>query len=91
MKNANEFIEKYNADEAFRNEVNTKAQALKGNGAENLFAAVVRVAESFGYAVTEDEVKAFRKAQSGELSDELLDSVSGGGATGCLAYKVQHC
>ena len=90
MKTANEFIEKYNADEAFRNEVNTKAQALKGNGAENLFAAVVKVAESLGYAVTEDEVKAFRKAQSGELSDELLDSVSGG-ATGCLACKVQHC
>ena len=90
MKTANEFIEKYNADEDFRNEVNTKAQALKGNGEENLFAAVVKVAESLGYAVTEDEVKAFRKAQSGELSDELLDSVSGG-ATGCLACKVQHC
>ena len=88
MKNANEFIEKYNSDETFRNEVKEKAQAMKGNGAENLFAAVVKTAESLGYAVTEDDVKAFRKAQSGELSDELLDSVSGGG---CLACKVQHC
>ena len=90
MKNANEFIEKYNSDETFRNEVKEKAQAQKGNGAENLFAAVVKAAESLGYAVTEDDVKAFRKAQSGELSDELLDSVSGG-AIGCLACKVQHC
>ena len=78
MKNANEFIEKYNSDENFRNEVKEKVQSMKRNGAENLFAAVVKVAESLGYAVTEDEVKAFRKAKSGELSDELMSSVSGG-------------
>ena len=78
MKNANEFIERYNSDEEFRNEVKAKTQALKGSGEENLFAAVVKVAESLGYAVTEDEVKSFRKAQSGELSDELLDNTAGG-------------
>ena len=78
MKASNEFIERYNSDEEFRNEVKAKTQALKGSGAENLFAAVVKVAESLGYAVTEDEVKSFRKAQSGELSDELLDNTAGG-------------
>ena len=35
MKNANEFIERYNSDEEFRNEVKAKTQALKGSGAEN--------------------------------------------------------
>ena len=90
MKNANEFFERYHSDEEFRKEVHRKIKPLKEAGAENLFTAVVKVAESLGYAVTEDEVKSFRKAQSGELSDELLDSVSGG-ATGCLACKVQHC
>ena len=44
MKNANEFIEKYNSDENFRNEVKEKVQSMKRNGAENLFAAVVKVA-----------------------------------------------
>ena len=90
MKTANELFERFNSDEAFRREIRAMVVALKEGGAENLFAAVVKVAESLGYAVTEDEVKSFRKAQSGELSDELLDSVSGG-ATGCLACKVQHC
>ena len=34
--------------------------------------------------MTEDDVKAFRKAQSSELSDELLDRVSGGVRIDCL-------
>ena len=78
MKTAYEFFERYHSDGDFRNEVKAMTQTLKGNGAENLFAAVVKVAESLGYAVTEDDVKAFRKAQNGELSDELMSSVSGG-------------
>ena len=78
MKNANEFFERYHSDEEFRKEVHRKIKPLKEAGAENLFSAVVKVAESLGYAVTEDDVKAFRKAQSSELSDELLSSVSGG-------------
>ena len=78
MKTASDFFEKNNSDEAFRNEVKVMTQALKGNGAENLFAAVVKVAESLGYAVTEDEVRAYRTAQNGELSDELLGNVAGG-------------
>ena len=84
MKNANEFIEKYNSDETFRNEVKEKAQAQKGNGAENLFAAVVKAAESLGYAVTEDDVRTYRTAHSGELSDELLNNISGGANYPCL-------
>lgn len=82
MKTAREFFEKYDSDEAFKAEVKNQ---LKAKGAENLFAAVVKVAESLGYAVTEDEVKEFRKAQSDELSDELLDRVSGGvSCVGCV-------
>ena len=78
MKNANEFFERYHSDEDFRREVHRKIKPLKEAGAENLFTAVVKVAESLGYAVTEDEVKASRKAKSIELSDELMSSVSGG-------------
>ena len=78
MKTANEFFERYNSDGDFRNEVKAMTQTMKGNGAENLFAAVIKVAESLGYAVTEDEVRAYRTAQNGELSDELLGNVSVG-------------
>ena len=76
--NANDFFERYNSDVEFREKVKAMTQTLKGNGAENLFAAVVKVAESLGYAVTEDEVRAYRTAQNGELSDELLGNVAGG-------------
>lgn len=78
MKTASEFFERYTADADFRQEIQGKIKAMKEAGTENLFAAVVKVAETLGYAVTEDEAKAFRKAQSGELSDELMDSVAGG-------------
>ena len=76
--NANDFFERYNSDVEFREKVKAMTQTLKGNGAENLFAAVVKVAESLGYAVTEDEARAFRRKQRNELSDELLESVAGG-------------
>ena len=78
MKTASEFFEKYASDGAFKTEVRNQVNALKASGAENLFAAVVKVAQSLGYAVTEDEVKAFRRKQSNELSDELLERVAGG-------------
>ena len=78
MKTAGEFFERYDSDEDFRKEVQSMIHTLKGNGAENLFAAMAKAAESLGFAVTEDDVRAFRTAQNGELSDELLGNVAGG-------------
>ena len=83
MKTASEFFEKYASDGAFKNEVHNQVKALKEGGAENLFAAVVKVAEALGYAVTEDEAKAFRRMQSNELADVLLDNFAGGFPRDC--------
>ena len=84
MKTANELFERLNSDEAFRREIRAMVVALKEGGAENLFAAMAKAAESLGYAVTEDEVRTYRTAHSGELSDELLNNISGGANYPCL-------
>ena len=84
MKTANELFERFNSDEAFRREIRATVVALKEGGAENLFAAMAKAAESLGYAVTEDEVRTYRTAHSGELSDELLNNISGGANYPCL-------
>ena len=84
MKTASEFFEKYASDGAFKKEVHNQVKTLKEGGSENLFAAVVKVAEALGYAVTEDEVRTYRTAHSGELSDELLNNISGGANYPCL-------
>ena len=92
MKTAMEFFEKYASDGAFKTEVHNQVKALKEAGSENLFAAVVKAAESLGYAVTEDEVKAYRKEQSCEMSDELLNKVSGGFICGvCVCEGGRLC
>ena len=92
MKTASEFLEKYASDVAFKREVHDQVKALKEAGAENLFAAVVKVAEALGYAVTEAEVKAYRKDQSCEMSDELLNKVSGGFICGvCVCEGGSLC
>ena len=92
MKTAREFFEKYASDGAFKTEVHNQVKALKEAGSENLFAAVVKAAESLGYAVTEDEVKAYRKNQSCEMSDELLNKVSGGFICGvCVCEGGRLC
>ena len=92
MKTASEFFEKYASDGAFKKEVHNQVKTLKEGGAENLFAAVVKTADTLGYAVTEDEVKAYRKNQSCEMSDELLNKVSGGFICGvCVCEGGRLC
>ena len=89
MKTAKEFFERYDLDERFCKEVNATIKTLKAGGADNLFTAAVQAAGSLGYTVTEEEVKAFRMKQSSELSDELLESVSGGTEYWGNCYKIQ--
>lgn len=88
MKTASEFFEKYASDGAFKKEVHNQVKALKEAGTENLFAAVAKTAEALGYAVTEDDVKAFRRMQSRELSDELLDNIAGGFPRDCSSCSA---
>ena len=88
MKTAGEFFERYDSDEDFRKEVQSMIHTLKGNGAENLFAAMAKAAESLGFAVTEDDVKAFRRMQSNELADELLDNIAGGFPRDCSSCSA---
>ncbi len=78
MKSSKEFFEKYNADGEFRKEVDTLIKKLKAEGESSLFTAVVKIAESFDYSMTEEEVREYRKSRSGEVSDDLLADVSGG-------------
>ena len=78
MKSSKEFFEKYNADGEFKREVDTLIKKLKVEGTTSLFTAVVKIAETFDYSMTEDEVREYRKSRSGELSDDLLADVSGG-------------
>ena len=90
MKTTQELIEKIKTDKAFAAEVKAKIKAQKDAGASNYVEALSKIAEELGYEVSEEEIKAFRKAQAEKLDMEQLDLVSGGGIgdiLGCYMHS----
>jgi predicted ribosomally synthesized peptide with nif11-like leader len=76
---ANQFVNKAMADQALQQEVNA---AVAGRDEAAAAEAVVAVGRTHGYEFSAEEVQAARAAvkdrRSRELSDEDLQSVSGG-------------
>jgi predicted ribosomally synthesized peptide with nif11-like leader len=81
IENAKAFYEKVSADDGLRQKI---GQLAKENP-KGIEAAIIKTAEENGFVFTEEEMKAFidEKAKiinsNGELSDNELEAVAGGG------------
>lgn len=85
MSQALEFLNKVNVDSALKASV--KAAVEKAANKEEEVQAVTQIAKNAGFDVSADELKAVveSKLQAGELSDDELEKVAGGGAAGDIA------
>lgn len=80
-----EFLLKVNQDSALKAAV--KAAVEKAANKDEEVQAVTQIAKNAGFDVSADGLKAVveRKLQAGELSDDELEKVAGGGAAGDIA------
>lgn len=80
-----EFLKKVNEDSALKAAV--KAAVEKAANKEEEIQAVAQIAQKAGYDVSASQLKAVvaKKLQAGELSDDELEKVAGGGAAGDVA------
>ncbi|MEQ8167563.1 MAG: Nif11-like leader peptide family natural product precursor [Candidatus Eremiobacterota bacterium] len=77
LESAKAFVEKINTDEDFRN----KVTGFKDTESRMAFV------KSQGFDFTADDIKSAK----GELSDELLDAIAGGGCGNFLMDGSQIC
>ncbi len=76
-ESAKEFLKKFAADEAFRKSIENAA-----NDADRQ-----NIVKEAGFNFTKDEIKAIG-AESGELSEQELEKVAGGGSASWIAVGV---
>ena len=89
MNKFEEFLKKVSSDTEF----NTKFQSIFTNDAiEDKKAAIIQLGEELGVNFTEEDMKAYAESVKanasceGELSDEQLETVAGGGFWDDFAY-----
>ena len=71
----NTFLEQARTDDALRG----KLASIESNGNEPSEIDVIRVAVESGYDITTSDLHRAAKEFEGELTDDVLDAVSGGG------------
>lgn len=78
MKQAKDFLERLQHDEAFLKEVGEKVQAKIDAGETEYNAIWGSIAVEYGYEVTEEELNSWRNINTVELSEEEMGKVAGG-------------
>lgn len=82
LENAKKFMSDAQTDPSIQNKIDTGA--VEGDKLE----ALAKAAKDLGYDFTADELKAAVKGE-GELSEDELDNVAGGGR--CVAFASGNC
>lgn len=83
QKNVEEFFKKVEANENLREQYKALLKDLSQSDEESAMKEVIEFAAVNGYAFTVEEMKLVGEdMQSGELSDDQLEAVAGGGSWG---------
>lgn len=92
MNKVAEFYAKAMADEATAAEF---AEAMGGKAMNELgdaeFEKLGKLAEKLGFTISVEEAKEYLSPKEGELADDELDAVAGGGARGSKTMECVHC
>lgn len=89
MKNAEQLINDFKADEGLRKKFHEGLNRLRSDETLSVHEAGIKVAHELGYEVSEDDVKNFialmqRRKNSGmQLSNDELEGVAGGKGCAC--------